>query len=728
MHFSNTQTSIPTFAQMLARNWRKTCLIALIAIAGTAFSPATAKAIQSSKPNIVLINLDDADAEILSSENLEAHFPTLAALARRSTVFTNAHSTTPFCAPSRAALFTGQYAFNNGCKAGGESFSISNGFQGGYQRFITNGHDENELGVWMKNAGYRTMHVGKFHHDGFENTVPPGWDDVSISRGLRFFNTAKFSNIGVPSARGYLTGENTYVAHVDRDDAITALDSHFNSRPTQPFMLSLAPFAPHTPDDPDVTRMVEPRYLNYASDVRQPTDTPDYDEADFSDKPDHLQRPPLRRSEIALYELIYLSRLRSMKSVDDQLKAIFDRIQAAGKMGNTWIILSSDNGYQLGHHRMFAKKDPFHRSTNVPLMVAGPGTSRQQFANHLIAQLDICPTILQLAGAAIPASVDGKSFSSLISNPSSSGETSWQESIMIENWADKYLIGERFSLAYTAERFYDEIYVSWSNGQREYYDLNADPFQLDNQYDNLTTAQKEQMASSLRSFRRQNVRPIITMTSPERGADVSDEINFKGFMEDDSATVASLLTIKSFRTGRYFNGNFWQDEPFDFTIPGADSSGNISDWEETIGLFSETTNNIDYLQSWVRPVDDSGRTGEAVWSSNIIRDESLFARFNPTLTGKTFQFRTQQINGFMGKFPDTVVRIVVFDRQTNKYFNGTSFQDEYVQLDADLLPNDRWQKRLNLPTGSYRVFLRATSGRFFQRETHRADIRVRSFE
>ena len=82
----------------------------------------------------------------------------------------------------------------------------------------------------------------------------------------------------------------------------------------------------------------------------------------------------------------------------------------------------------------------------------------------------------------------------------------------------------------------------------------------------------------------------------------------------------------------------------------------------------------------------------------------------------------------MGKFPDTVVRIVVFDRQTNKYFNGTSFQDEYVQLDADLLPNDRWQKRLNLPTGSYRVFLRATSGRFFQRETHRADIRVRSFE
>ena len=103
----------------------------------------------------------------------------------------------------------------------------------------------------------------------------------------------------------------------------------------------------------------------------------------------------------------------------------------------------------------------------------------------------------------------------------------------------------------------------------------------------------------------------------------------------------------------------------------------------------------------------------------------MFARFNPTLDGKTFQFKTQQINGFMGVFPDTIVRIAVFDRQSGQYFNGTDFQDEYARLDANLLPNNRWQKRLNLPPGSYRVFLRAVSGKFFQRQTLRADIRVR---
>ena len=726
MQNQNLLTSPRAIAQIFARTERPTTIVlALIALVCTAYSPAISQAVQSSKPNIVLINLDDADADILSSANLNAHYPTLAALAGRSTVFTNAHATTPFCAPSRAALFTGQYAFNNGCKTGAAAQSISNGFPGGYQQFKTNGHDDNEIGVWMKRAGYRTMHVGKFHHDGFDNTVPPGWDDISASKGMKFFNTAKFTNIGVSSPRGYQTGSTTYVAHVDRDHAITALNNHFSQRPSQPFFLSLAPLAPHTPDDSDITRMVEPKYASYAADVSQPTDTPDYDEADFSDKPDHLQRRRLANSEKALYELIYKSRLRSMKSVDDQLKTIFDRITAAGQMGNTWIILSSDNGYQLGHHRMYAKKDPFHRTTNVPLMATGPGITNQQYGNHLIAQLDICPTILQLAGASIPASVDGKSFADLIGRPNSSNESTWQRSIMIENWADKFLIGTRFPIAYTAERYYDEIYVAWANGQREYYDLATDPYQLNNQFDGLTTTVKEQLAESLRNFRKQDVAPTITMSSPKRGADITDQIKFAGMMEDDSSAMASLLTIKSFRTGKYFNGNYWQDTPAQITIPGADPSSNINQWQATIGLFSETTNNIDYIQSWVRAMDDSGKVGPVAWTTNIIRDKSMFARFNPTVSGKTFQYKTQQINGYMGKYPNTVIRIVVYDRRSGKYFNGTSFQDAYVRLDAELLPNNRWQRKLNLPSGSYRVFLRATSGKFYQRETHRADIRVK---
>ena len=708
-----------------ARSHRVFILSVVATLALVLVFSSSALAVQASKPNIILINLDDADADIMSQETINEHFPTLAALARRSTIFSNAHSTTPFCAPSRAALFTGQYAFNNGCKTGTERNSISNGFPGGYQRYIANGHDTNELGVWMQQAGYRTIHVGKFHHDGFENTVPPGWDDVSISRGLRFFNTAKFTNINVPRPRGYQTGDETYVAHVDRDHAIDALNNHFSQRPTQPFLLSLAPFAPHTPDDPDINRMVEPRYLNYRTDLSLPTDAPDFDEEDFSDKPDHLQRRRLNNSEKRFYDLVYRSRLRAMKSVDDQLSAIFDRINRAGKMKNTYILFTSDNGYQLGHHRMYAKKDPFHRTTNIPLLAAGPGVTNRRVANHLIAHLDICPTILELAGARIPASVDGKSFASLIRRPNSANPRTWQRSIMIENWADKNLIGQRFQITYSAERYYDSIYVSWSNGQREFYDLADDPFQLDNAYDALSRSRKTELAESLLNFREREVRPTITLTTPQPGDEVSSEINFSGFMDDNSATVASLLTIRSLRTNRYFNGTFWQNEPAQITIPGASTDSNINNWEDTIELFSETTNNIDFLQSRVQSIDDTGRVGPAAWTNNVIRGKSMFARFNPNLSGKTFQFSTQQINGFMGEFPDTTVRIVVFNRRTGQYYNGTTFQDEFVRLNADNLPNFRWQARLNLPSGSYRVFLRATSGRFFQRQPFTTDFKVR---
>ena len=139
----------------------------------------TAQVASSGRPNIILMNLDDADTDLLSEATVNEHFPAIAELYRNSTTFSNAHCTTPFCAPSRAALFTGKYGFNNGCKTGSEEVASSVGFDGGYQRFRTLGHDENELGVWMKQAGYRTMHVGKFHHNGFDFEVPAGWDDFS---------------------------------------------------------------------------------------------------------------------------------------------------------------------------------------------------------------------------------------------------------------------------------------------------------------------------------------------------------------------------------------------------------------------------------------------------------------------------------------------------------------------------------------------------------------------
>ena len=682
-------------------------------------------AVQTSKPNIILLNFDDADMDILSTANLEEHYPTMAALARRSTVFTNAHATTPFCAPSRAALFTGKYAFNNGCKIGREADAVSNGFEGGYQRFLANGHDDNELGVWMKRAGYRTMHVGKFHHDGFANTLPPGFDDFSATKGMLYYNTARYTNIAFSPARGYQTGASTYVVDVDRADALKALNSHFSARPTQPFFLSLAPIAPHTPAVRDVTQMVEARYKDYASGLTQPTDAPDYDEADFSDKPSTLQRGPLNAGEKRYFDLVYISRLRAMKSVDDMLNDILARITSAGKMNNTYVIISSDNGFQLGHHRAFAKKDPFDRSTRVPLIVAGPQTTQRREANHLIAQLDICPTILELGGATIPADLDGKSFAPLINSPQSTSARNWQRSIMIENWADKNAFGIRYPLGYTAERYYDSIYVGWANGEREYYDLASDPYQLNNQYNSLSDARKEQLQTSLRNFRSTNVAPAITLLSPVRGEPITDQLAFKGLMEDNSAAVAALVTIKSVRTNRFFNGTTWQDDFTAITVPSNDPSNNINTWDATIGVFSEKSDEFDFILSWAHPLDDSQRRGDLKWTFNVMRDRSLYGQFNPTINNRTFTNKTIQLLGYHGRFPNTTIQLTVMDKSTGKYFNGVGFQAQPVELETDVLNNNRWRTRLMLPPGDYRSTLQASGGGFTRPDLQSVEFSVR---
>ncbi len=598
--------------------------LALIMIALGGSVPAQIASIetgQTQQPNIVVLNLDDADAEILSAANIEAHYPALQQLAARSTTFTNAHCTTPFCAPSRAAFFTGKYAFNNGCKIGREGSPNENGFQGGYQRFKTLGHDENELGVWMKRAGYRTIHVGKYHHSGFDKKFPPGWDDFSVSLGAKYFGTSKFSNISPPKRwPSYKIDDDQYITLADRDEALLALNRQFEQRSDQPFLLYLAPFAPHMPLGSDVTKMVHPKYAGYAAHLKQPVDDPDFDEADVRDKSSIVKRPPLTVAEKEYLQLVYLSRLRSMKSVDDMLGAIIDRVAKEGKLENTWVFITSDNGYSLGHHRLVAKKDPYNRSSNIPLIVAPPiafTNGQRTYASHLIAHIDVCPTILELAGAEIPEDIDGKSFAPIAKGESSAAPQQWRRSIMIENWASKYVGDQRVPMTYTAERFYDSVHIGWVSGEHEFYDMGSDPFQLDNRFDSLPPAQQQALTQSLLRFRAPSL-PNLTLMSPARRETIENAIHYKGFMEDNAVSLKALLTIQSRATARYFNGTYWQEAPAYISIIPSSSDTSINQWSYVQRIFVETNNNFDVLKSTLVPVDNDGNLGMPVTSVNSI--------------------------------------------------------------------------------------------------------------
>ena len=516
------------------------------------------------RPNIILVNLDDADWDLLEPELLSELYPTMDRLSRLGVRFTNMHVTTPLCGPSRACLMRGQYAFNTGIKTNIPGAPTSNGFPGGHQEFVGHGYDQDELGVLMKNAGYRTMHIGKYHHHGFDKRLPPGWDDFYMSGGGQYYGTYRFTNRRDPKGRQYYTGKDEYIADVEGRDLCRLLEEHAArleeaDDERTPFFMYLAPKAPHRPNSDDVTDMVD-RNLDkeFASDKSIPQ-TPDFDEVDISDKPAHLQVPRIHRGHARNLSREYSSRLKSMKSVDDMMQLLLYSLKKNGFDENTYILFTSDNGYSLGHHRLQAKQSSYDRSSRVPLFVVGPNVPRVNRANHLLAHIDLTPTILELASVKVPEYMDGKSFLPLLHDPEEYDERSWQTAVMLEGWSDLRPGGRRVSCVYTAIRMYDSVFVNWAMGDFEYYDLSADPYQLTNIYDELPAAVQNQYKHMLRSFRQREGFAHTTVASvPLRNS--SEELRLAGYTEDNWGAERVELVIRDPATGRYWDQSDWVEE------------------------------------------------------------------------------------------------------------------------------------------------------------------------
>jgi len=234
-----------------------------------------------------------------------------------------------------------------------------------------------------------------------------------------------------------------------------------------------------------------------------------------------------------------------------------------------------------------------------------------------VAHIDVCPTILELAGANIPDDLDGKSFASIARRESEIPPRQWRRSIMIENWASKYVGKQRVPMTYTAERFYDSIHIGWVSGEHEFYDMRSDPYQLENRFDSLSFAHQQELTESLLSFRKESL-PKLTMMSPTPNKAIVSPIKYSGFMEDNAVAYAALLTIQSRTTARYFNGNYWQEAPAYIRIMPSSNDTSINQWSYTQRIFSETKNGFDVLLSTIVPVDNDGNLGSPVTSSNPI--------------------------------------------------------------------------------------------------------------
>jgi arylsulfatase A-like enzyme len=330
------------------------------------------------------------------------------------------------------------------------------------------------VATWLDQAGYRTALVGKYingyAHSLNDSTdyrdIPPGWD--------RWYANASRDNWAQCLNENGEKG--CYREHPDA--ILTEKAEGFvraNEGSAAPIFLWLAFSAPHGP----APYMHQDR--NKFGDTPLPNSR-SFNEEDVSDKPAWVRSmPPLTREEISDHTRFYRDRLRSLQAVDRAVGRLIDVLADTGRLDNTYVVFWTDNGYHMGEHRLsglgsIGKSTPYVEDIRVPLIVRGPSVPQAK-RPELVLNTDIAPTFARLARTQPADFVDGRSFVSLLR-----GETPpWRTAGLIENRGSNKPDRPPFAGMITA----DTSYVEYTNGEKEYYDLQADPYQLQNTYNDV---------------------------------------------------------------------------------------------------------------------------------------------------------------------------------------------------------------------------------------------------
>jgi N-acetylglucosamine-6-sulfatase len=415
------------------------------------------------RPNVVVLMTDDQTLASMSTMQ-----QTNALLGAQGTVFEQAVASFPLCCPSRATALTGQYAHNHGVLHNA-------GPLGGYHRL----DNFNTLPVWLQQAGYRTMHVGRYlNRYEYADGIPPGWNDWHGSPHSAAFNFSRWQVNENGSLVQYPTAERPgeYLTDFQGRRARELIEQAAPSE--QPFYLQLWFVAPHRagprdPDDPATigTPSPAPRHRDLFAGTPMPR-PPSFDEADVVDKPQVISdRPRLDPATVAGIEENWRQENESLLAVDEAVAGIVDTLSRSGELENTLILFTSDNGFMHGEHRAESEKVLlYEESSRVPLIARGPGVPRGFRDERPVANIDLVPTIVDAAEAVPGRIMDGRSLLDLVEDRTSW----WGRDILLENGR-----GANSVPAYRAIRTTRFLYAEHlTTGEFELYDLERDPYQL----------------------------------------------------------------------------------------------------------------------------------------------------------------------------------------------------------------------------------------------------------
>lgn len=402
------------------------------------------------RPNFVFVLTDDQRFDTLGCMgNAILPTPHIDRLAAEGTLFRNAFCTTSICAVSRANFMTGQYAARHG---------VNN--------FVTPLSAEQLAETFpgvLRRAGYRTGLVGKW---GIGGAMPSGeydWFAGYDGQGNYF-----------PDGKQGEPGE-----HLTDRQTKQALEFLGTCNADQPFLLQFYTKAAHAQDGDPWPYQCDARFNDLFANVTIPkprTAT----EAHFRALPSFLQeseghiRWQPRFANDELYQKSVKDYYRLVVGIDDAVGAIVAKLEELGVADNTVIVYSSDNGYYLGDYGLADKWFMHEPSIRLPLIVCDPRQPKERRGTTVddkVLSIDVCPTILELAGAEIPQRVQGQSLVPLIEGR----EVAWRDDFFYEHHVRHPKIPD--SEGVRGERWKYVRYVQLDPPVEQLYDLETDPYE-----------------------------------------------------------------------------------------------------------------------------------------------------------------------------------------------------------------------------------------------------------
>lgn len=480
------------------------------AVASISLSAYNARATQASRPNIIWIFSDDHAQNAVSAYGgrLAEVAPTrnIDRVAKNGAIFDNSFVTNSICGPCRAVILTGLHSHLNGFRKNGDRFD------GNQQTFPK----------LLQKAGYQTAIYGKWHL----TSNPTGFDDWEILPGQGHYYNPDFI-----TEKGKIT-ETGYVTDIITDKSLKWLEDKRDA--DKPFMLMIQHKAPHrewepgpdhltTFDDVDIPEpsnlfddysgrgqaamtqdMSIDKTMRMESDLKVRGDKPPEGpagrswgrtygrlngeqraawDAAYQPKNEVFQSAELSGKDLVRwkYQRYMKDYLRCVRSVDDNVGRVLDYLKEKGLDQNTVVFYSADQSFYLGEHGWFDKRFMYEESFRTPLVVQWPGTIQPgTHINGMVQNLDCAQTFLDIAGAAIPTNMQGRSMVPLMKNESAVAPRKSLYYQYYQGARSTHKVHKHYGVR--TERY--KLIYFYTLNEWEFYDLEKDPNEMQSQYAN----------------------------------------------------------------------------------------------------------------------------------------------------------------------------------------------------------------------------------------------------